>query len=167
MPVENKSPETTYVTKENISFPGNDSDADVAENKAQADLEAALDQAAGDVTVPAGSIELETRDRDSDRTAPVFTVAAAKSGTPTEDETLTATATAPDVANSGATVKTYQWKKADTSNGTYTNITGATASTYVVEAALIGKYIKILVTATNDVGATTSLSTATTQVQAA
>ena len=53
-------------------------------------------------------------------------------------ETLTATVT-------GGGGLSYQWKICDTSDGTYTDITGATTSSYVIKADDIGKYIKVAV----------------------
>jgi hypothetical protein len=40
---------------------------------------------------------------------------------------------------------TYQWKRGDTANGTYTDILGATSGTYVLTAADLNKYIKLFV----------------------
>ena len=60
------------------------------------------------------------------------------SGTVQVEQTLTAGALTPAEATA-----TYQWKKADTVNGTYGNISGATASTYQLTAAEFNKYIKV------------------------
>jgi hypothetical protein len=51
------------------------------------------------------------------------------------------------VTPSGATVN-YQWMRCDTADGTYTNITGATSSTYKLVADDAGKYIKVSATGT-------------------
>ena len=60
---------------------------------------------------------------------------------------------------------TYQWKRATTSGGTYSNIGLATSRTYELTDTDIGKYIKVAVTAANGVGASTAeLSTATSVV---
>jgi hypothetical protein len=40
---------------------------------------------------------------------------------------------------------TYQWKRGDTANGTYTDIPGATSDTYVLTAADRDMYIKLFV----------------------
>ena len=48
---------------------------------------------------------------------------------------------------SAATV-TYQWQSADHGNDTYTNITGATAKTYLLKITDIGKDIRVVVTGT-------------------
>ena len=65
------------------------------------------------------------------------------SGTATVGQTLTAGALSP----TGATVN-YQWKKCTTSNGTYTNITGATGSTYTLTGSDYNYYIKVSATGT-------------------
>jgi hypothetical protein len=60
---------------------------------------------------------------------------------------------------------TYQWKRAATSGGTYSNIGLATSRAYELTDTDIGKYIKVAVTAANGVGASTAeLSTATSVV---
>ena len=75
-------------------------------------------------------------------------------GTTRDGETLTAGAVTP----SGATV-TYQWKRADTSSGTYTNINGATSSTYLLSSQDVNKYIKVTATGIGSyTGVVTSLS---------
>jgi hypothetical protein len=57
----------------------------------------------------------------------------------------------------------YQWKRANTAGGTYSNITGATSATYTPVADDVGKYLKCQVTAS--VYATkTVLSTASAQI---
>jgi hypothetical protein len=58
-------------------------------------------------------------------------------------ETLTAGALDP----AAATV-TYQWQSADTPDGTFANITGATSSTYVIDVAYVGKYLRVAATGT-------------------
>jgi len=62
-------------------------------------------------------------------------------GTPQVGSVLTAGAITP----SGATV-TYQWEYSTTSGGTYTAISGATASTYTLAAAYVSDYIKVAAT---------------------
>ena len=64
------------------------------------------------------------------------------SGTPKVGQTLTAALTP-----SGATAN-YQWQSASTSGGSYTNISGATGSTYVLAAGDLGKYIRVKATGT-------------------
>lgn len=41
---------------------------------------------------------------------------------------------------------TYQWQSSSSPSGTYTNISGATAATYIVASGDVGKYIKVVVT---------------------
>jgi len=47
---------------------------------------------------------------------------------------------------------TYQWMSSATSGGTYTNIAGATASTYELGASDVGRYIRLSVVASNGSG---------------
>lgn len=69
------------------------------------------------------------------------------------------TLTAGAVSPGGATV-TYQWKKCSTSGGTYTDISGATSSTFVVTASEVGYYIKVSATGTGSYsGTVTSAAT--------
>lgn len=76
------------------------------------------------------------------------------SGTAQVGETLTAT-----VAPGEATVS-YKWKSGDTSDGSYTDIEGATAASYVLTESENGKYIKVETTGTGKYsGAVTSNST--------
>jgi hypothetical protein len=58
----------------------------------------------------------------------------------------------------------YQWSRADSSGGSYSNISGATSSTYNLATADVGKYLKSTVTATNDGGSASSTSDATGQI---
>ena len=94
--------------------------------------------------------------------APVFTSPASISGTAQEASTLTAGGT----LNESDVVVTYQWESANTSNGTYSNIAGATSSTYTLQEADEGKFIKVVETATDSDGgpSTTSTSAATAAV---
>lgn len=55
------------------------------------------------------------------------------------------TLTAGTIVPSAATV-TYRWQRADTSAGTYTDITSATQNTYTLTIADQGKYIRVIVT---------------------
>jgi hypothetical protein len=61
------------------------------------------------------------------------------SGQTVVGQTVTAGALTP----SGATVF-YQWQKCATSGGTYTNISGATSSTYTLTSNEVGYYIKVV-----------------------
>lgn len=67
--------------------------------------------------------------------------------------------TAGDVTPANANV-TYQWQRAATSNGTYTNISGATSKKYTAGASDINMYLRVIVTGVN--GYSSSLTSAPT-----
>ncbi len=81
-------------------------------------------------------------------------------GTAKVNETLSA-----NVQPDGATV-TYQWKKADSSTGPYSDIDSAVNATYQLTSSEQDKYIKVEVTGTGEYEGTAT-STATAQVQGA
>jgi hypothetical protein len=90
--------------------------------------------------------------------APAISVTPSISGSTSFGETLTAT--------SGTWLYTptsygYQWSRAATSSGTYTNISGATNSSYKLVAADVDQFLKVTVSATNSGGTTTSESSVT------
>ena len=88
--------------------------------------------------------------------APANSSAPTISGTTTYGNSLTA-----GVGTwSGSPSYGYQWQRAATSGGTYSDISGATSSSYSLVAADVGQYIKLKVTATNGVGSTVALSSA-------
>jgi titin len=58
----------------------------------------------------------------------------------------------------------YQWQRASTSTGAYSNIDSAVNNTYVLTDSDIGKYIKVSVVATNGAGSASVLSDATSVV---
>lgn len=62
------------------------------------------------------------------------------------------------------TTTTYQWRRADTSGGTYSDIVSATSSTYTPVSGDGGKFIQVVVTVSNTGGSATATSTATGQV---
>ena len=77
----------------------------------------------------------------------------------TGDAVVGATLTAAPTP-AGAT-GTYQWKSSDSADGTYENIIGATSSTYTIDSAYAGKFIKVTFTASgNYTGTKTSVATA-------
>src|SRR5665647_2256799 len=77
------------------------------------------------------------------------------SGTPKVGVELTVGTIKP----SGATVN-YQWKRANTTNGTYSNISGATSRTYTPVGDDLNKFIKVAITGkTNYTGTLTSNAT--------
>jgi len=88
-------------------------------------------------------------------TLPINTVAPVISGTATQGQTLSVTT---GTWTGGSVTYTYQWQQ-----GT-TNISGATSSTYVLDATYVGVTIRCVVTATNSVGSTTATSNATSAV---
>jgi hypothetical protein len=83
------------------------------------------------------------------------------SGTTTFGETLTSTT---GTWSNTPTSYTYQWSRSATSGGSYTNISGATNSTYRLVAADVGQYLKVTVTATNASGSASATSAATAQI---
>lgn len=83
------------------------------------------------------------------------------SGTTTFGETLTSTT---GTWSNTPTSYSYQWSRSATSGGSYTNISGATSSTYRLVAADVGQYLKSTVTATNASGSSSATSVATAQI---
>ena len=80
------------------------------------------------------------------------------SGTLNVGQTLTATSgTWANTPNSYA----YQWQRAATSGGTYSNIASANSNTYVLTNADVGNYVRVVVTATNDAGSVAANSSPT------
>jgi len=88
-----------------------------------------------------------------------LTLIGAISGTAKVGNTLTAGAVDPHVAVS------YQWQSATDVAGPYTNIEGATSSTYTLVAGDAGKFIKVVATATAT-GYTGSVTSAASDVVA-
>ena len=82
------------------------------------------------------------------------------SGTTTFGQTLTSTTG----TWSNSPTYSYQWSRAASSGGSYSNISGATSSTYTLVAADVGQYLKSTVTATNASGSATATSVATAQI---
>jgi hypothetical protein len=82
---------------------------------------------------------------------PVNTYVPALSGNPTVGQVLTSDpGTWSYIPNSYS----YQWQRATTSGGTYSDISGATNNTYTVSANDVGYYFRMTMTATNDAGTT-------------
>ena len=63
-----------------------------------------------------------------------------------------------------AVTYSYQWQSATTAGGSYTNLSGATSATYTVPANQYGRFLKVVVTATNTVSAVSATSAATSAV---
>jgi hypothetical protein len=93
-------------------------------------------------------------------TPPVNTVAPAITGTPTVGETLT-TSNGTWTGKEPPANFAYQWKAGGV------NIAGATAKTYTLTEAEVGKAITVTVTARNWKGPTSATSAATAAVEAA
>jgi hypothetical protein len=94
-------------------------------------------------------------------TKPIRSSSPTISGTTTYGQTLTSTT---GTWTNTPSSYSYQWSRATTSGGSYSNISGASSSTYTLVGADVGKYLKVTVTATNGAGATSDTSTATTVV---
>lgn len=98
----------------------------------------------------------------------INTVAPALSGTETVGQTLSSTTgtwalDAPFSGGSNGTASySYQWTRSDDGSGTgEANISGATSSTYTLQAADAGKFVRCFVRATNDGGFDPAADTAT------
>ena len=96
--------------------------------------------------------------------APTNTAIPVITGTARTGETLTASRGSWTSSPSASTTYAYQWKRASTVGGTYTNITSATDRTYDVTDADIGDYIKVSVIATNGIGSSSAILSAATSV---
>jgi hypothetical protein len=59
---------------------------------------------------------------------------------------------------------TYQWKRANAADGTYSNISSATSNQYVLTDADIDKFIKVSVAAVNGVGVSSAALSAATSI---
>jgi hypothetical protein len=92
---------------------------------------------------------------------PANTAVSTISGTTTFGETLTSTT---GTWSNSPTSYTYQWSRSATSGGSYTSIPTAINSTYRLEAADVGQYLKVTVTATNASGSASATSAATAQI---
>jgi hypothetical protein len=82
---------------------------------------------------------------------PALTGTVTIKGTAAVGQMLTA-----DTALEGSGTISYQWKRADTSGGAYSNIAGAAAQTYTLAAADGSKFLKVAVTRAGYSGAATS-----------
>ena len=97
--------------------------------------------------------------------APVNTALPSITGTVKDGQTLTsATGTW-----TGTTPLTYarQWRRCDSAGANCTDISGATATTYILTATDVGKTIRVVLTASNTAGNASATSTATATVTAA
>lgn len=93
--------------------------------------------------------------------APANTALPTITGTAKDGQTLTATTG----AWTGTATITYtrQWRRCDSTGASCTDISGQTASTYILNAADVGRTVRVVVTATNSAGnaSATSAQTAT------
>jgi hypothetical protein len=96
--------------------------------------------------------------------APTNTAIPVITGIARAGETLTASKGSWTSSPSASTTYAYQWKRADTVGGSYTNITSATNRTYDLTDADIDKLIKVSVIATNSIGASSAALSAATSV---
>ena len=96
--------------------------------------------------------------------APTNTVLPVITGTARTGETLTTSRGSWTSASTPSTTYAYQWKRATTVGGTYSNITSATDRTYDLTDADIDKFIKVSVIATNSIGASSVALSAATSV---
>jgi hypothetical protein len=80
-------------------------------------------------------------------------------GTPQQGQTLTASRGT--WSGGQPQTYTYQWRRCDSSGGSCADISGATASTYLLKDVDVGKTLRVRVTAKNSLGSTASTSTPT------
>ena len=99
-------------------------------------------------------------------TAPTTSGGTSMSGTVAYGNTLTAVDGTWGDGGSAVTATTYQWQSCDPSSCTWTNISGATSSTYIVGSDDVAKQIRVAVTKTNSIGSLTANSAASITVPA-
>ena len=97
--------------------------------------------------------------------APTITTNPTISGTAKVGETLTATAG--DTTGTPPPTSTLQWQRSDNGTSGWSDISGATGTTYVLVSADESKYIRVEQTATNIEGSATATSASTSQVASA
>jgi hypothetical protein len=87
------------------------------------------------------------------------------SGIANQGQVLTATSTIADIDGipaSGAGALTYKWQASSVSGGSWSDIAGATASTFTTTQAQVGKYIRAVATYTDNFGTTETVESAPT-----
>ncbi len=97
--------------------------------------------------------------------APAITTNPTISGTAKVGETLTATAG--NTTGTPTPTSTFQWQRSDNGVSGWSDISGATSTTYVLISADETKYFRVSQTATNVEGSVTATSASTSQVQPA
>ena len=88
------------------------------------------------------------------------------SGTTTIGSTLTGSYTYSDAASHPESTSTFRWLRASTSGGSYSAISGATSSTYVLTSSDIGQYLKFEVTPVSTIATGTAVLSSATQIPA-
>jgi hypothetical protein len=116
-------------------------------------------------TNTAGSSSAESAQTTEIQYLPINTAVPTITGTATQGQTLTAGNGTWDAFPSSLTFA-YQWQRC-TAPGTCSNVVGATASTYGLTSADVGKTVRVQVTATNAVGSAAASSAETASVTAA
>ena len=115
--------------------------------------------------VVASNVAGSSSDVLSSQTSVVVDIAPTNTAIPviTGTARIGATLTASNGSWTGSpTSYSYQWKRATTSGGTYSNIGLATSRTYELTDTDIGKYIKVAVSAINSAGTSTAVLSAAT-----
>ena len=87
------------------------------------------------------------------------------SGSATQGQVLTATSTIADIDGipaSGVGALTYKWQASSVSGGGWSDIAGATASTFTTTQAQVGKYIRAVATYTDNFGTAETVESAPT-----
>jgi hypothetical protein len=87
------------------------------------------------------------------------------SGTANQGQVLTATSTIADIDGipaSGVGALTYKWQASSISEGGWSDIAGATASTFTTTQAQVGKYIRAVATYTDNFGTAETVESAPT-----
>lgn len=95
--------------------------------------------------------------------APEITTNPTISGTTKVGQTLTATAG--DTTGTPTPTSTLQWQRSDNGTSGWSDISGATSTTYVLDSDDLSKYIRVKQTATNIEGSATANSASTSQIQ--
>jgi len=97
--------------------------------------------------------------------APTITTNPTISGTAKVGETLTATAG--DTTGTPPPTSTLKWQRSDNGTSGWSDISGATGTTYVLVSADESKYLRVEQTATNIAGSVTATSASTSQIESA
>ncbi len=87
------------------------------------------------------------------------------SGIANQGQVLTATSTIADIDGipaSGVGALSYKWQSSSVSGGSWSDIAGATASTFTTTQAQVGKYIRAVATYTDNFGTTETVESAPT-----